>query len=242
MGDKNVFYFSVAGKSNSGKTGLVEKIVKELKSRNLKIATIKHTKGDHTIDEKGKDTWKHRKAGSDLVIFSTPSETSFIHDRKLGLDEILDNVNGEDEYDAVVIEGMKDVDMPKVTMGDSDIDSEICYDENLDEIIEWIEKNIELTEILNSLPRLDCGKCEYDSCREMAESILEGKNVIEDCEKLDVDVIDLKINGETVPLSKFPSNLVEGGIIGMLKSLKGVKDINKVEISFEHSEEKKDKR
>lgn len=237
MDEKEIFYFSVAGKSNTGKTKLVEKIVKELKSKDYNVATLKHTKGDYSIDEEGKDTWKLRNAGSDLVIFSTPLETSFIYDRKLELNEILERVKNEEKYDVLVIEGMKDEKIPKVTMIGSEIDSDIHYDDNLDEIIDWIENNIELTEILNSLPKLDCGKCGFDSCKEMAESILQGINALEDCEKLDIDVMDLKVNGENVTLSKFPSNLIQGGIIGMLKSLKSVEDINKVEISFENKEE-----
>lgn len=239
MDEKEIFYFSVAGKSNTGKTDLVQKIVKELKSKDYNVATLKHTKGDYSIDEEGKDTWKHRKAGSDLVIFSTSSETSFIYDKKLDVKEILETLSEIGEYDVLVIEGMKNADVPKVSTTSSDIESDIEFDGNIKEIVEWVEKNIELIEILNSLPKLDCGKCGFKNCRKMAESILKGENVIENCKKLNLELIDIKIDGEKLPISKFPSSLIQGGIIGMLKSLKGVKDINTVEISFDNKNQEK---
>jgi len=43
----------------------------------------------------------------------------------------------------------------------------------------------------------------------------------------------VKINGKHVPLSEFPSAFIKGTIIGMMSSLKGIDDVNKVEIYFE---------
>ena len=63
--------------SNVGKTYIMEGIIKELKSRGLSIATIKHDVHGFDIDKEGKDTYKHRKAGSETVISEkiiTPKE------------------------------------------------------------------------------------------------------------------------------------------------------------------------
>ena len=45
---------SLVGKSNAGKTTLLEKIVRELTSRGYKIATIKHDAHSFEIDHEGK--------------------------------------------------------------------------------------------------------------------------------------------------------------------------------------------
>jgi molybdopterin-guanine dinucleotide biosynthesis protein B len=45
--------------------------------------------------------------------------------------------------------------------------------------------------------------------------------------------ISIKVNGKQIPLTEFPADFITNTITGMLKSLKGVKEINKVEINFE---------
>ena len=47
----------IASNSNVGKTTLIVGLVKELKSRGYRIATIKHDAHDFEIDQEGKDTW-----------------------------------------------------------------------------------------------------------------------------------------------------------------------------------------
>jgi len=43
----------------------------------------------------------------------------------------------------------------------------------------------------------------------------------------------IKVNGKEVPLTEFPTDFIQNTICGMLHSLKGVEEINKVEITFE---------
>ena len=43
----------------------------------------------------------------------------------------------------------------------------------------------------------------------------------------------IKVNGKEIPLTEFPSEVIQNTICGMLRSLKGVEEINEVEISFE---------
>ena len=52
----------VVGTKNTGKTTLVTLIVSELVNRGYRVGTVKHT--HHELDLEGKDTWKHREAGS----------------------------------------------------------------------------------------------------------------------------------------------------------------------------------
>lgn len=42
----------------------------------------------------------------------------------------------------------------------------------------------------------------------------------------------VKINGEEIQLTEFPAEFIKNSICGMLRSLKGVKEINHVEIKF----------
>ena len=47
-----------------------------------------------------------------------------------------------------------------------------------------------------------------------------------------MDDINIKVNGKQIPLTDFPSEIIKNTICGMLKVLKGVDEINDVEISF----------
>ncbi len=54
---------SFVGKSNSDKTTLLEKVVRELKLRGYRVAVIKHTHHELDIDQSGKDSWRLAQAG-----------------------------------------------------------------------------------------------------------------------------------------------------------------------------------
>ena len=68
----------VAAASNSGKTTLIEKVVKVLKSRGLRVAVIKHAKGGFDLDTPGKDSWRFQQAGADAVILVGPGRMALI--------------------------------------------------------------------------------------------------------------------------------------------------------------------
>ena len=57
---------SVVGVSDSGKTTLMERLLKEIKSRGWRVATIKHDLHGFDIDKPGKDSWRHARAGADI--------------------------------------------------------------------------------------------------------------------------------------------------------------------------------
>lgn len=60
-----------SGFSGSGKTTIMEKVVKELSGRGWKVAAIKHTHHKIELDKKGKDTMRMRVAGAnDVCIIS----------------------------------------------------------------------------------------------------------------------------------------------------------------------------
>ncbi|MEE0931579.1 MAG: molybdopterin-guanine dinucleotide biosynthesis protein B, partial [Clostridium sp.] len=72
----------VGSSSNVGKTYLLEGLIKELKVRGYSIATIKHDVHGFDIDKKGKDTYKHREAGSETVIISSKNRLAMIKELK----------------------------------------------------------------------------------------------------------------------------------------------------------------
>lgn len=105
---------SVVGKSNVGKTTLLEKLIAELKRRGYRVATVKHDIHGFDIDRPGKDTWRHAQAGSDLVIIAAPDRLAMIARTpgEMSLDEIVARLPVE--VDIVLTEGYKRGDKPKI--------------------------------------------------------------------------------------------------------------------------------
>ncbi|OEF96975.1 molybdopterin-guanine dinucleotide biosynthesis protein B [Desulfuribacillus alkaliarsenatis] len=107
--------FSFAGFSNSGKTTLMCKIVSALKDKGYRVATVKHDGHDFSMDQQGKDTWKHREAGADVVAITSASKVAIIdyraYEREKQLLQVLSYI---ENVDIILVEGFKNVPMPKI--------------------------------------------------------------------------------------------------------------------------------
>ena len=62
---------AVVGWKNSGKTGLVVRLVQALVRRGLSVSTIKHAHHNIDLDQPGRDSWRHREAGAHEVALAT---------------------------------------------------------------------------------------------------------------------------------------------------------------------------
>jgi molybdopterin-guanine dinucleotide biosynthesis protein B len=64
--------FGVTGASGSGKTTVLEVLVRVLKQRGWRVATLKHTPAGFTLDRPGKDSWRFARAGAEAVLLHSP--------------------------------------------------------------------------------------------------------------------------------------------------------------------------
>jgi molybdopterin-guanine dinucleotide biosynthesis protein B len=98
---------SVVGKSRSGKTVFLEKLIAVLKRRGLKVGVIKHDPRGFEIDTPGKDSWRHAQAGSDTVVLSSPERVAVIRrlDQEMTLDAVVSAYLRD--MDLVITEGYK---------------------------------------------------------------------------------------------------------------------------------------
>lgn len=105
---------SIVGRSNTGKTTLIEKVIPELRRRGYRIATIKHNIHGFDIDHEGKDSWRHKRAGAQATVIASPHQVAFVEDvtRDYELSELRDlyirNV------DIILSEGFKKNPHPKI--------------------------------------------------------------------------------------------------------------------------------
>ncbi|MBI5118536.1 molybdopterin-guanine dinucleotide biosynthesis protein B [Candidatus Poribacteria bacterium] len=104
----------IVGKSDSGKTTLIEKLLPILKQRGYRIGTVKHDVHGFEMDREGKDTYRHFHSGADAVLISSPNKMALIkrYEQQPSLDELVSRFYPD--MDLVITEGFKRLDKPKI--------------------------------------------------------------------------------------------------------------------------------
>ncbi|MCR3883547.1 molybdopterin-guanine dinucleotide biosynthesis protein B [Methanotrichaceae archaeon M04Ac] len=139
---------SVVGPKKSGKTALVEAMVRALAGRG-RVGTVKNMP-DHEIEDRG-DTRRHFDAGADVVVGVGKDGVTFKVARGGGLDSALAELE-DGGVDYAIIEGFKRSKLPKIVLGAIDVSNPI---RNVDGRPPFDDRLIEeLVGLLMSLPDL----------------------------------------------------------------------------------------
>ena len=153
------------GPSNSGKTTLILKVAKKLiDEHKLEVAIIKHDPKDKArFDREGKDSYKFSQTGAEVIVTS-PNKTTYLSKRH---SELEDMIRLFQEFDILLVEGLKNLPLPRISIFRNSIESDYIpymnalatdasvdiekYDipedvdlldlNNADKVIEWILKN-----------------------------------------------------------------------------------------------------
>src|SRR4051812_63049 len=105
----------IVGWSGSGKTTLLTQLIPLLVSRGLRIATLKHAHHAFDVDQPGKDSNEHRKAGASEVIVSSARRWVQMHEVGDGVEATLaEHLQRLSPCDLVLIEGYKSERHPKL--------------------------------------------------------------------------------------------------------------------------------
>jgi len=247
----------VIGHKDSGKTAIVETVVRMLTRKGYRVATAKHVNQKRfSIDTKGKDTWKHSVAGANPVISVSDIETGILIKngvKRFSLDELP---RFTPEVDFIMLEGFS-----RLILDDEHVGKILCV-RNREEYedfkkrakgeiiafcstrplgkpilrikedskilarqaLKFIRKKQKISKILSLLPGLDCGKCGYSSCEEMAVAVYRKDAKLNNCVPLTLRSklrTKITINGNEVPIQPFVSEIIRNSILGMVSSLKG---------------------
>lgn len=100
--------FGIVGWKNSGKTGLMERLVAEISQRGISVSTVKHAHHSFDIDHSGKDSYRHRVAGAKEVLLSSRNRWALMHETRGAPEESLEALLARlSPVDLVLIEGYK---------------------------------------------------------------------------------------------------------------------------------------
>ena len=164
------FILGIVGKSDTGKTTLILKLVPEFVKRGYRVGVVKNCPHGFEIDRKGKDSWKFSQAGSQGVLLTSPERFAFLREEKEDIKKIPQIISllfhG---FDIVLVEGysnlqwiekiellrrgiseIKDPSLKKVVAFVSDInikeDKPVFRPKEIDKICDWVEKKMKEVE------------------------------------------------------------------------------------------------
>ena len=203
---------SIVGKSKSGKTTLIEKLIGELKSRGYRVATVKHTPKGMTFDEPDKDSWRHIQAGSKATAITSPDKVVLIKPiaQEVTLGEIV-RFFGED-YDIILAEGFKQDDAPKIEVHRKEVGPPLTSIRKLIAIV--------TDEPLETKTR----QFSLEDVKGLADLLEEGFI------KPQRERTSLYINNVPIVLTTWPKEVITNVILAMASCLKGVGEVRSLEL------------
>ena len=221
---------SIVGKSDSGKTTLIEKLVPELVRRGYRIGTVKHDVHGFEVDREGKDSWRHKQAGARSVLIASPARIALIEDvdRDLPLEVIRDRYFSA--VDLILTEGYKRGPMPKVEISRRERSSElICTgDDDLVAVVSDQDHEVNVPVFrFEEIPAL---------ADRIEQRVLEEGPRAKDRPK-GAGKVRLSVDGETVSLSPFVARFIRRTVHGMISSLKGCASPGEIDLTIQTGEE-----
>jgi molybdopterin-guanine dinucleotide biosynthesis protein B len=194
---------SIVGKSDSGKTTLLEALIKVLGQRGHRVAVIKHAADDFEIDTPNKDSWRFSRAGSEVSAISSKDRLAVIRRLKNDPDpQALLSYVGAD-CDLVLTEGFKQYPYPKIEVigGGQGVDL-VSPPEQLLAIVTDKPVNVRVPQF---------NKAEADKIADLIEQKYLGGTE---------EGVDLFINGRYVPLDRPGKNLLLRTLVAIASGLK----------------------
>ena len=107
--------WGVVGWKNSGKTGLVERLVAAFVARGVRVSTVKHAHHSADLDRPGTDSDRHRAAGAAEVLLSSPARVALLQELRGAPEPALSDLLARlQPVDLVLVEGFKTAHHPKI--------------------------------------------------------------------------------------------------------------------------------
>jgi molybdopterin-guanine dinucleotide biosynthesis adapter protein len=200
---------SLVGKSSSGKTTLMEKLIVELKRRGLKPAVVKHSHHADDLDTSKKDTWRFTQAGAALSAINSLDHLAIFQkmDHFFTPEEISTFVLWD--YDVILTEGFKGSPYPKIEVHRAEQGKDLVS-----------EKELLLAVVTDE--KLDLGVPQYAH-----EDVAGIADLIEKKVKAEAkNSVDVVVNGTRLNVSSSFEDLLTRTLMAMVPSEDGIKSMH----------------
>lgn len=101
------------GPSDSGKTWMIERLVRIWTSRGVRVGVVKHCSKGYQLDREGKDSSRFWEGGADAVAVVGPGEWA-VRRRESEPDPVRIATEAFPEVDVVIVEGFREAPLPRV--------------------------------------------------------------------------------------------------------------------------------
>ena len=125
--------FCVSGYSDSGKTGLIEKLINEFIAADMTVGVIKHDGHESIKDAPGCDTSRARDAGAICTAVYSDREYILHFGESTGAAELIEHMKGlKSPPDVIILEGLKTSYYPKIEVVRKKVcDRSVCEESTL---------------------------------------------------------------------------------------------------------------
>ena len=117
-----------AANSGTGKTTLIEKLIPQLIKKGLIVSVIKHAHHKFDIDTPGKDSFRLRESGAYQTLVFNDHRSALITENVndiFNIEQAITQINSD--ADIILIEGLKNMNYPKIEIHRKEISREILF-------------------------------------------------------------------------------------------------------------------
>ncbi|QGM80208.1 molybdenum cofactor guanylyltransferase MobA [Otariodibacter oris] len=119
----NIPLLAITGYSGTGKTTLLEKLIPQLKQRNINVGLIKHSHHNVDVDKPNKDSYRLRQAGANPTMIVCDQRWALMKETdELASFQLLVSQFEGANVDLILVEGFKHENLPKIQLHRQDIE------------------------------------------------------------------------------------------------------------------------
>ncbi|EDO0849292.1 molybdopterin-guanine dinucleotide biosynthesis protein B [Listeria monocytogenes] len=103
----------IIGFKNSGKTTLLNALIRASREENYTVSAIKHDAHDFSVDHAGTDSYSFQESGAEAVVIANSRQYAVMEQTGIDLKTAIQKLP---ESDIVLIEGYKEGPFPKIIL------------------------------------------------------------------------------------------------------------------------------